>query len=659
MYPKYFGLKEPSFSIAPDPHYLFLSEQHKEALAHLLYGAGESGGFVLLTGEVGTGKTTVCRAFLEQLPEGVDVALIVNPALTANELLLGICDEFRIPVPPGERSVKLLVDLLNEFLLDAHARGRRPVLMIDEAQNLRPKVMEQVRLLTNLETTKHKLLQIFLVGQPELRRMLGRESLRQIDQRITARFHLRPLSPAETGDYIRHRVAVAGVDRPLFTAAAIRRIHTVTGGVPRLVNILCDRALLGACVSRASQVTPAIVAKAAREVRGEAVAPPPQPAVRPAYASAAALTLLLAAGWLGFDRLHGDPAERIAGLLRGTVPVVAGDPGSPTPGQAKDPNAGAAVTEPDGDSAVASADTPVAPAASADTKVVPGPSVAAGELPAAEAAAPNPAPVQAQAVEPDLAQAAAPAVLGPGAEPLPQVSLASLTPEAVADTLVRIALPEEAALRALLRHWGVTVQDLGAGDPCGRVAAFGLRCEREQGRLSNVRYFDRPVLLRVADQDGARRYLVLGALDETHGTLDLAEGSERVPVAAIEGVWSGDYTVVWQPPPTGASVIGPGASGESIRWLRQLLAQVPGAGLPDNASGRYDRTLSGTVRRLQSARGLEPDGIAGPRTLVQLQNAVAMAGSPRLMAPRTVAPSPDTQAAEQTAADLAKAPVVP
>ena len=315
MYPKYFGLKEPSFSIAPDPHYLFLSEQHKEALAHLLYGAGESGGFVLLTGEVGTGKTTVCRAFLEQLPEGVDVALILNPAMTANELLLSICDEFRVPVPEGERSVKLLVDLLNGYLLESHANGRRPVLMIDEAQNLRPKVLEQVRLLTNLETTKHKLLQIFLVGQPELRRLLEREGLRQINQRITARFHLRPLSLDETGDYIRHRVAVAGVDRPLFTAGAVRRIHKVSGGVPRVINILCDRALLGACVTRANQVTPAIVAKAAREVQGDRMEVKPPPAVRPAFAAAAAVTLMLVAGWLSYGRLGVDAAD--GGLLAG------------------------------------------------------------------------------------------------------------------------------------------------------------------------------------------------------------------------------------------------------------------------------------------------------------------------------------------------------
>ncbi|MCF7985287.1 MAG: AAA family ATPase, partial [Thiohalocapsa sp.] len=254
MYPRYFGLKEASFSITPDPHYLFLSEQHREALAHLLYGAGDGGGFVLLTGEVGTGKTTVCRAFLEQLPSDVDVALVLNPAMTATELLHAICDEFRLDVPAAEQSVKALVDRLNGYLLDVHARGRRPVLIIDEAQNLRPKVMEQIRLLTNLETTKHKLLQIFLIGQPELRQMLASPDLRQLNQRITARFHLRPLGVRETAAYVDHRIAVAGVDRPLFTAAALREVHRRSGGVPRLINLLCDRALLGAAVSRQMQV---------------------------------------------------------------------------------------------------------------------------------------------------------------------------------------------------------------------------------------------------------------------------------------------------------------------------------------------------------------------------------------------------------------------
>jgi general secretion pathway protein A len=296
LYPKYFGLSEASFSITPDPQYLFLSEQHREALAHLLYGAGEGGGFVLLTGEVGTGKTTVCRAFLEQLPPEVDVALILNPAVSSIELLRAICDEFRIRVAEQERTSKQLVDRINDFLLQAHANGRRPVLMIDEAQNLRPKVLEQIRLLTNLETPKHKLLQIFLVGQPELRSLLARKGLRQLDQRITARFHLKPLDLRETGDYIRHRLAVGGVERPLFTPTAIRRIHALSAGVPRVINILCDRALLGAYVSRSSHVTPRIVDKSAQEVQGEAALP----ARRRAPVSvliAAGLVVALAGGW--------------------------------------------------------------------------------------------------------------------------------------------------------------------------------------------------------------------------------------------------------------------------------------------------------------------------------------------------------------------------
>jgi len=192
IYQKYFGLRQPVFSITPDPHYLYLSRQHREALAHLLYGVREGGGFVLMTGEVGTGKTTICRAFLEQLPEQVDVALVLNPALTAPELLQTVCDEFGIESPPSETSIKVLLNRLNDYLLQAHAKGKRPVLMIDEAQNLAPDVLEQIRMLTNLETHTHKLLQVFLVGQPELRESLERKELRQLAQRITARFHLLP-----------------------------------------------------------------------------------------------------------------------------------------------------------------------------------------------------------------------------------------------------------------------------------------------------------------------------------------------------------------------------------------------------------------------------------------------------------------------------------
>ena len=271
MYSEYFGLKEASFSITPDPHYLYLSPRHREALAHLLYGAEGNGGFVQLTGEVGTGKTTICRAFMEQIPDKVDLALILNPALTVVELLQAICQEFHIPGVQGETSRMHLVDKLNRYLLQAHANGRRPVLMIDEAQNLSADVLEQLRLLTNLETSKHKLLQIFLIGQPELQDMLQRKELRQLAQRITARYHLTPLNEAETADYVKHRLAVAEVKRPIFSRAALRQVHKLSGGVPRLINLLCDRALLGAFATHKQTVNTAIVRRAASELQGNRV----------------------------------------------------------------------------------------------------------------------------------------------------------------------------------------------------------------------------------------------------------------------------------------------------------------------------------------------------------------------------------------------------
>lgn len=266
MYLEYFGFKSEPFSISPDPRFLFMSERHREALAHLLYGMKSEGGFVLLTGDIGTGKTTICRCLLEQLPEDSEVALLINPKLTAAELLANICDELRIPYPPGTTSIKLLVDAINGFLLDVHAQGRRTVVIIDEAQNLDVEVLEQIRLLTNLETNTYKLLQIIMLGQPELKEMLERPELRQLSQRITARYHLAPLSRPEVGDYIRHRMAVAGVDRPIFPPSSLRRIYRLTGGVPRLINVLCGRALLGAYVKGENRVRPALLEQAAEEV---------------------------------------------------------------------------------------------------------------------------------------------------------------------------------------------------------------------------------------------------------------------------------------------------------------------------------------------------------------------------------------------------------
>lgn len=253
------------FTISPDPAYLYMSTRHQEALGHLLYGTGQYGGFVQLTGEVGTGKTTVIRTLLEQKLPDVDVAMIHNPRQGEQEFVQTVCDELGVKYPKRSLTLKVLVDALNAHLLQAHADGRRTVLIIDEAQNLQPAVLEQVRLLTNLETHKEKLLRIMLVGQPELAELLARPDLRQLAQRVTARYHLMPLGEAETAEYIRHRLRVAGGSTEIFDDGAIREVHRQSGGVPRLINIICDRALLGAYSSGHRSVNAEMAAKAARE----------------------------------------------------------------------------------------------------------------------------------------------------------------------------------------------------------------------------------------------------------------------------------------------------------------------------------------------------------------------------------------------------------
>jgi general secretion pathway protein A len=270
MYAGYFGLNQAPFSIAPDPRYLFMSERHREALAHLLYGLEGGGGFVLLTGEIGTGKTTIGRCFLQQLPPHCSVAYIFNPKLSALELLQTICHEFQVQVPvPGDHppSINDFLDPLNAYLLHSHASGRHNLLLIDEAQNLSADVLEQLRLLTNLETSERKLLQIVLMGQPELRELLARPELEQLAQRVVARFHLGALSALETQAYIQHRLGVAGLQGPLpFAPAALKRIHKLSAGVPRRINLLCDRALLGAYARGLMRVDSGVVNQAAQEV---------------------------------------------------------------------------------------------------------------------------------------------------------------------------------------------------------------------------------------------------------------------------------------------------------------------------------------------------------------------------------------------------------
>lgn len=266
MYTGFFGLTSQPFSIAPNPEFMYLGTRHTEALAHLRYGLGEAGGFVLLTGEVGTGKTTVSRCLLAELPENTQVAFILNPTLSELELLAAICDELKIRYKKTDASLKMLTDKITAKLLKNHQSGINTILIIDEAQHLQPAVLEQLRLLTNLETNTKKLLQVILIGQPELQQLLQRQDLRQLAQRITARYHLMPLTLAEVRLYVQHRLQVAGCLRPVFTDAAVKKLFELSGGIPRLLNLLCDRAMLGGYSQQQAMIDAPLVTMAAAEI---------------------------------------------------------------------------------------------------------------------------------------------------------------------------------------------------------------------------------------------------------------------------------------------------------------------------------------------------------------------------------------------------------
>ena len=329
MYLGYYGLHEAPFSITPDPRFVHLSERHRDALAHLLFGIdkGGGGGFVQLTGEVGTGKTTLSRLLLEQLPENARIALVLNPRQNAIELLESICEELRIDIEGKRGSAKALVDALNVYLLDAYAKGLRVVLLIDEAQNLPADALEQVRLLTNLETDTQKLLQILLLGQPELREMVAKPELRQLAQRITARFHLTPLDAKETSAYLRHRWRVAGGTRFPFDAAAVQRLHARAGGVPRLINVIAERALLAGYARDATSIDSKLVDAAAKEVLPQVLA---RRRWRWLAAAVALITISLVSGWAWRNGSNADTTAQPANSAA-TTPAAAAAVPTPLP----------------------------------------------------------------------------------------------------------------------------------------------------------------------------------------------------------------------------------------------------------------------------------------------------------------------------------------
>ena len=571
MYVPFFGLTQAPFSIAPDPHMLFMSERHREALAHLLYGvggregalSGSGGGFVLLTGEIGTGKTTVCRCFLEQIPAHCNVAYMFIPKLTVVELLQSVCEEFRIALPRYRPlpTVKDYVDPLNAFLLQAHAAGRNNVLIIDEAQNLSADVLEQLRLLTNLETSERKLLQIVLIGQPELRDKLKRPELEQLAQRVIARYHLTALTEAETAQYIGHRLEVSGLKSPLpFDRKALRRIHQLAQGVPRRINLLCDRALLGAFASGEAAVSARMVDKAAAEVFDPASQPP-------------ALAARRRQGWvlMGLGVLAGAAlvvaVVDLVRLARAPVLAVMAIPASgAVAGRA-------AVSEPadSGSAALASPDQATA------------------------------------ALQPSSSSASAPA--SSASQPAPP-------------TLLR---DENLAWRELGQAWKLSP---GEGAACPSFLRQQVRCVSVNTSLALVRQLGRPGIVKLDSRTVAPSYALLTTLTADSATLRAGGTEQTVTLAALAGRWQGDFSTLWRTPPGYTGPVADGQGGPVIEWVVARLASWEGSALPTGKPVQ-NAVFRERLKAFQLAQGLPVDGLLGPMTFMQL-NRLAGVDEPAL-----------------------------
>jgi general secretion pathway protein A len=572
MYESFFHLSETPFSIAPNPHYLYMSQQHNEALAHLVYGVGRDGGFVLLTGEVGTGKTTVCRCFLEQIPSDTDVAFVLNPKLQVEELLATICDELSIPYIGDSISVKDYVDCINGFLLRQHSQGRHTVLIIDEAQNLSPDVLEQIRLLTNLETHEKKLLQIILLGQPELQEMFRQPVLRQLSQRVTARFHLNALLEEEVGPYVYHRLTVAGaVDpRSMFPVATIRRLFQISKGIPRVINLVCDRAMLGAYAKETRVVEPAILNNAAKEVLGYDVYSPVPRALKhkwlPIAVGGACGALLVAViAYFGF------------------VDVLPTADSNPNPNTALNSSHNDVSTEQTLTSLPAALEPPPPPMA-----VPPLPSN------------PEKTPVQ-NAVEKETAQ--------------DLMSLAQVF--ALSDYS-----QDAQAYQDLFAAWGIDYDATANGHACRYAEKLGLSCLSKLGSLGSIKHYGLPVILRLFNTSGDERYVVVRRMDDQFADVYVGGDIKTVSLQNLDAFWRGHYSLLWKKPSSYHGPMHPGTIAPLSKWLAYQLDVWENKPNPSAGRSTYDANMVERVKAFQRQVGERDDGVVGTGTLIQLSRRV-------------------------------------
>lgn len=593
MYNEYFGFKEAPFSIAPDPRYLYMTAQHREALAHLVFGLNSEGGCILLTGEVGTGKTTICRCLLEQIPDQANVALVLNPKVSEIELLETICDELKISYPDSNNSVKTYTDRIYQFLIESNRKNEKTVLIIDEAQNLSSEVLEQLRLLTNLETNQRKLLQIIILGQPELLDILARTEMRQLAQRITARFHLQPLTGNEVKAYVSHRLAVAGQNIQLFPESCIKLLFKLSNGVPRLINILCDRALLGAYVENQHAVNPTIIKKAATEVFGELRNVEKQHKNRQWLYPIAVLSGITIIAIALFLYLTLSPAGGINSNNDNQLADTAGT---------QDQKISAEISRTDEEPL----HTPPSDPAEVSTGIS------------------TEKPVEVAVTADEVRQVES------NEENIDATEKSTVTEaQSIYDNIEKILDDKNSdqisAYQALFKTWNHTYNNKIITTACNQAKTFSLRCLRKQGNLNSLKAHNRPAVLTLINKQGEMRHITITSIQDELATVYSNNTEYTIKLSDLDQYWYGQFILLWRKPDNYSSAIIPGDSGTIVSWLTYHFTEIFSEDeLLTNVHHAYDEALIEKVKAFQAQHGLATDGIVGPITIIHLNTRSGM-----------------------------------
>lgn len=630
MYYEHFGFSEPPFSISPDPRFLFMSERHREALAHLVYGAGENGGFVLLTGGVGTGKTTLLRSLLQQELQDVDVAMCLNPSLNEYDFIASILDELGIVYDDQQQSIKRLIDALNRHLLKTHSEGRQTVLIIDEAQNLSRETLEQVRLLTNLETDNQKLLRIILVGQEELQEKLAREDLRQLSQRITVRYHLTALNPSEVEDYIDHRISIARGNTKIFPASSMRKIYQLTNGIPRLINVLCDRALLGAYSEGVDKVAVKHINLAAEEalpsttnIKNQSASS--QRSSKRHLVLIAALLAAMGGGYYflykNYNSLKSDYPilESYSALFLQPKDIQQTDlvqPNDKVEVEITPPNLVAQLTN---DSETV-ADRPTADVSKESNTNTEGLSVT--ESNEAKPIIATESTEQVATINAESATKLEPVEVLPSKEEIIQANVAKI---------IGSSRSVVEGLPVLLRLWQKPTSFPAQETPCDYIKSHGLVCSEQSGGFGLLTKINRPSLLELSKNGIDSTWIIVTGIENTDLQINYSGEEFAIPFAEIAPYWTGKFLTLLRKPNNTRSMQ-PNESGEKIRWLRQRLALANDEDYTQISSSlKFDENLVQKVKNFQSQHHLSVDGIVGNQTLLYLYNTLITEDTPQLL----------------------------